>query len=101
MFKFGRFVGFFKGFYRDENVFFILLVIFMYFILFGIFFFKDKWIKIGFIVFILFLWYVFIFCVFRGVLLSVGLLIFFVMILICLKKFNIILLVVFVGVIIW
>ena len=101
MFKSGRFAGLPKGPYRDENAFSILLVILMHFILFGIFFFKDKRIKIGLIVLIPFLWHALILCASRGALLSAGLSTLFATTLIRSKKLNIILLVAFAGAIIW
>lgn len=101
MFKAGRFAGLPSGPYRDENAFSILLVILMHFILFGIFFFKDKRIKLGLIILIPFLWHALILCASRGALLSAGISTLFATTLIRSKKLNTILLMAFVGAVIW
>ena len=73
----------------------------MHFILFGIFFFKDKRIKLGLIILIPFLWHALILCASRGALLSAGISTLFATTLIRSKKLNTILLMAFVGAVIW
>lgn len=69
-FVYGRLNGPLDSPYKDGNTFSILFVVGMPFVLFGVFYFKQPWIKLGLILAIPLIWHALVLCASRGALIS-------------------------------
>lgn len=95
-FQGGRLMGSSGGPYRDGNVLSIVVIVGLPFILFGIQFFKQKWIQIALLLSIPFVWHALILYASRGALLSAAVLTIVAALMMRSKMFNTILTVGFV-----
>jgi len=87
--------------YKDGNVFSIVFTIGLSFILFGLLYFKRKWIKVALVLSLPFVFHALILFASRGALLSAGVLVLFFAFVVKSKSLNVAIVVGFIGMLIW